>query len=548
MRITPKIAHFIVGMLAWGLTHPVHANEWLYTVRPGDTLWDVVEKYTVHLGYVDRLQALNGVTNPKRLDVGSTLRIPVGWLRSEPVSVVVQQVTGSANATRQDQATSRLLQSGDELRAGDSVATGESGNILLEFADGSTLQVRGSSNLVFDTLSQYGDTGMVDTRARLQQGRVNAEASPQQGAASRYEISTPSATTAVRGTGFRVSVDPSRSVTRTEVLEGTVEAANDRSREAVDAGYGVVVEPGEAVSSPRPLLPAPDLDALPRRFERVPLKLHWEALTGAESYRIQLSRQEGFDTLLADIVTDRPASTRIDLDRDGQYYLRIRGRDGDGLEGLDRIRGVELDAFPEAPFPQSPAPEAVIRTDRPVFTWSQPVDADAFTFELAADQAFQTLLADSELRGKTTFRPQQPLSPGSYFWRLATRDDKGELGPKGDVQRFRYVPPPPSPQPEPPALSDEDLNLRWPVGESGQTYLLQLSRERSFENLLIEERLSEPSYTGPLPPRGTYYFRVAVVDTDGTTGHFSTPQQVKVPFAYLGEVIFGALSLLFLLL
>ena len=158
-----------VGLI-WTLVvqSSAYATEWTYTVRPGDTIWDVVDKYAVNLYYVDKLQRLNGIDDPKRLPIASTLRIPVKWLKREPVSVSVLSISGSVMTQRRDTDAVVTVQAGDVLRSGDTLITGQSGNALLEFADGSSMNVRRASTITFDTLTQFGDTGMVDTRARLQ--------------------------------------------------------------------------------------------------------------------------------------------------------------------------------------------------------------------------------------------------------------------------------------------------------------------------------------------------------------------------------------------
>lgn len=33
----------------------VRADDWIYTVRPGDTLWDLTRRHLKHGGYVERL-------------------------------------------------------------------------------------------------------------------------------------------------------------------------------------------------------------------------------------------------------------------------------------------------------------------------------------------------------------------------------------------------------------------------------------------------------------------------------------------------------------
>lgn len=67
----------------------VRAEDWLYTIRSGDNLWNVAERHLVSMKYVPRLQQLNRIHDPHHIPPGKVIRIPVdgrpagrGMLRS----------------------------------------------------------------------------------------------------------------------------------------------------------------------------------------------------------------------------------------------------------------------------------------------------------------------------------------------------------------------------------------------------------------------------------------------------------------------------------
>ncbi|PZQ20029.1 MAG: hypothetical protein DI562_22475, partial [Stenotrophomonas acidaminiphila] len=68
------------GWLGWGLvllwlaSWSAQAQEWVYRVRPGDTLWDVTGTYLKPSIPWQRLQEHNGIANPYQLPPGSSLR------------------------------------------------------------------------------------------------------------------------------------------------------------------------------------------------------------------------------------------------------------------------------------------------------------------------------------------------------------------------------------------------------------------------------------------------------------------------------------------
>ncbi len=472
---------------------------------------------------------MNQVSDPEHLQPGSKLRFPVRWLKIQPAPATVTNISGSAKVLVGEDKQEQSLVTGQQLTVGDMVVTGQDGNVVMEFADGSRLIIRSDSEVVLDTLSAWGDTGMADTRVRLQRGRIDAEVAPATGPASRYEIHTPAAVSAVRGTVYRVRADSDRPEARTEVLSGNVAVSGEGRSRRVPETFGVVAKKGKPPDPPRRLLPKPDISALADRFERSLIQISWPDLKGARAYRVQIADTAKFETLHVDRTVLGADIDRVNLDKDGDYYLKVRGIDKVGLEGLDAVHKFVLNARPEPPMSMQPISDTVIRESQPQFRWTVTDNATGYRFQLAASEDFGAPLKSLELKDQSSFSPTEPLDPGTYFWRLATRDNAGELGPYGDVQAFTYRPPPPGPATAPPNVTDDALNVRWPKGETAQSYHLQIATDAEFKKLVVDEKVTEPSYVLPRPRSGSYYMRVATVEPDGYQGPYSAVQTAEVP-------------------
>jgi len=121
---------------------------------------------------------------------------------------------------------------GEQLPAGTILDTG-SGRLLLRLSDGSELLVRPHSRL------QLQQPSLTDpSYLQLLLGKIRALVNKRTGGTVPFELGTPSAVIAVRGTQFDVEVDR-RSVTEVDVIDGLVEVSG-RS----PAAGSVLLEPG----------------------------------------------------------------------------------------------------------------------------------------------------------------------------------------------------------------------------------------------------------------------------------------------------------------
>ena len=312
---------------------------WEYTFRPGDSIWKIAEKYTTTVDNWLEIRELNKIHEgpDRRIPPGTRIIIPVSMLKLQPVPALVIAVSGGPGLVR---ANGEALEAvvGMQLFSGDRIVTGNGQSLRMQFADESELQVLPGSEVVLDKLSHHKHTGMVDTRLRLNSGRISTRVKKLK-PDSHYEIKTPAATTAVRGTEYRLSSE-SVLLSRAEITEGTIGVSAGGTDKDVKEGYGIVAEKDKPLPEPVKLLPAPTIsDNL--SVDKSMLQVSWDELEGAESYRYQVAKDEQFNDVVIDNST---VDSKIEI-KDllpGRYYLRVRGVDRYKLEGFDAIRDYEI--------------------------------------------------------------------------------------------------------------------------------------------------------------------------------------------------------------
>jgi hypothetical protein len=477
-----------------------------------------------------RLQRDNHLPDPRPLQPGSTLRLPGAWLQPQPTVAEVIHVVGTVSVQR-DGGPAEPVAVGATLRAGDVLQAQPESSLSLKFADGSRLLLRPESELRIRRLLQYGRAAAHQSRLQLQRGSVDSSVPPPApGGWRRYDIETPSVNLGVRGTEFRTHVEAQTQRSRLEVLEGTVAVTGAGGAPAraqrVDAGQGAVFGAGQPVAAPGRLPDAPDLSSVAPRLERVPLHLAWTAQPGAAAWRAQVYEPGPDPALLLDGSFAMPQARWADLP-DGRYELRVRAIDGRGLEGVDARRSFVLKARPVPPFTIEPRAGAKVYGENVQFAWTRPDGVSSYRLQLSDVAEFDTPRAD--LGGLAEPEHRLALPPGSYHWRLASVRADGDQGPFGDAQPFTLKAIPQAPRLESPQLRDDALVLRWSAGAPGETYELQLARDREFRDIVHTQRSELPEAVLARPGAGVYFVRVRAADADGFAGPYGVTQQFEIP-------------------
>ncbi|MBU1237828.1 MAG: FecR domain-containing protein [Gammaproteobacteria bacterium] len=520
-----RLANLAVALAALLTLAPLTAgadDEIRYTIRPGDTLIALSQKMLINPRQWPWIQKLNGITDPYHLIPGSALRMPVALLKLESATARVRSVSGEVSAD------GRPLKPADTIAPNAHITTGAQGFVTIELIDGSRLVLQPESSLKVEMLSRYRNTDLPETRLRLDAGRVESVVTKSLAPRPKYIINTPTAAIGVRGTSFRVGSEGANGASRAEVTEGTVAVGRDDAKESapLHAGFGIVAEPGGAISAPVALLPAPDLSGQPALYERPVIRFVLPPLAGAQSYRFQVGADADLQVLLADTTASQPEAKFGGLP-DGEYTLRVRGIDAKGLEGRDADFRFRLKARPQPPFATAPVGNVKLRAVSAALAWTTNPDAARYRVQVTHDEAFARIFADIDGVEGTTIMPASKLPPGDYLWRTRSIRADGDVGPWGDPQRFRLRALPAAP--EPPKLDDHELTLAW-SGEPGQTFLFQFARDDKFTDLVAERELTEASITLPRPQPDTYYMRVRATDADGFVGPFTDTQIVEVPY------------------
>jgi hypothetical protein len=471
-----------------------------------------------------QLQQHNRIVDARRIPVGTVLKIPVRLLATEPVPARVLSASGEVSGPQ-----GVAVAAGQALPQGARLQAGDGGQATLQLVDGTVLRLRAGSAVQVETSQRLPRSGEVLSGVKVEAGQVEVQAQKRPGAgAPGFQISTPLGLLGVRGTEFRVSVDARAETTRNEVLEGQVmtEGRDGRAGRSVAAGFGVVVDRSGTVTPPVRLLAPPDVSAWPALQERVLVRFPIRPQPAVVAYRAQVAAaaDPAFERVLQDVRSTGAELRLVDLPN-GDYRIRVRAEDAQGLQGRDALHLFTLKARPEPPLPTGPGPKAVVSGARLDLAWASVDEARSYRLQLARDEAMREPIQDQRTLAGTAWSVDA-LAPGVYFWRLASERSDTDQGPFGPVQRveLRALP---APLP-PPRVGEDSLKLAW-EGLPGQTFEVEFARSADFAVLELTRRTEQSALELRLPGTGRYFVRLRARDPDGFVGPYTAPQAFTVP-------------------
>ena len=503
-----------------------------FTVSPRDTLIGLSSKVFVSPQAWREIAKLNGLRDSNRIYPGQVLNVPVRLMRSRPAPARLVSVTGEV------QVAGAAAAAGSELNEGQSLQTGAAGSAVVELADGSRIGLPPSSLAEVVASRRYGSqdaaaaasspsTGLFSGVLRLVRGSVEVFATKVL-RARPLEVTTPTAVVGVRGTRYRVNFDESaNSITRTEVLEGLVrlDAAAKPNGADIAAGFGAAIDATAATPAVAKLSAAPDLSAVPERFERPLVRFQMPA--EAVPLRVQVAADEAFEQIVSDQRVPAGTDVRIAGLADARWYLRARRVGEQGIEGFDAQRPFVLKARPEPPAGSTPRSRAKQSIGAVEFAWAPNVESRSVRLQVASETTFAQPLLDQT--GITADRfSREIVAAGTYFWRMASVRADGDQGPFGDPQSFELRPLPEAPQGGM-AADGKSLVLSW-GGRAEDKQQVELASDPEFKNLVAKDELTKPEWAVPTPGRaGTYFFRYRSIEPDSFVSPYSSALKIEVP-------------------
>ena len=521
-------------------------------VTTRDTLIGLCQKYLAHPEKWRQVAKLNHLADADRIAPGQKIVIPVAMLKGVPMDGTVSFLKGDVSSQPAGgPAAWRPLQVRDIVKEGSSLKTAEDSAVEISFEDGTSFLLRENSLLTLKT-SKKGLLHFLRV-LRLEGGKIISRIKAATGKDSRFEIETPSALAAARGTHYRVAVD-GQGTTRAEMLESRIDLLAMGMAVSLKEGEGAVARRNEPPSQPIRLLDPPEPQRLAAVYGDRSSAIRFNRVQNAAQYRVVLARdQEGKHAARTAVIKPDDAFIFEGLD-DGGYYLLAASIGEEGLEGApSKPQEIKIRRKPMPPDIVTPLNKAAL-PEMPVrIQWHNVIGVSAYQVQIATTPDFSGPLMESGTIKKTIYGTDK-LHDGSYYLRVRSLAEDGYAGDWSDVREFTAV------KLMPPALrkpdgNDDKLYLEWEPLKGATGYHLQIARDEAFGSIIVDRTPAESKLVLENPPDpGKYYMRVAARNADQETSGFSKTGSFEIEKSknYFYEVLGGAagvgLALLLVLL
>ena len=256
--------------------------------------------------------------------------------------------------------------------------------------------------------------------------------------------------------------------------------------------------------------------------------LSWDRVDGAASYRVQLSTDSNFGSLLANVTTvNNKWAPQTQLPMDQTIYWRVWS----GTTVTEEYSQGEFTrssiAAPTvvAPTGSATAPEEIqLPSGSLSFAWEPVRGASSYTLETSDAEDFTpTRVTSYPNILATRYTPNALPQPGAtFFWRVRAVLGTGIVTAPSVPQAYRIEPPDlpaqPITPPDGPTNTLTEVVLQWHPIEGAVTYNVQLSTDQNFLDSSATQTVTNIKSTRYSPPKTVnndqYYWRVQPVNAD----------------------------------
>ncbi len=271
--------------------------------------------------------------------------------------------------------------------------------------------------------------------------------------------------------------------------------------------------------------------------QKVNLALNWNDVNFAEKYRLQVSTESNFSTLLKDEWLVNSEYHLTNLSYNTVYHWRVLAADFADTTEFSGTWQFTTKQNLTIPVLATPANNSTNQKTNLTLNWNDVNFAEKYRLQVSTLSNFSTLLKDEWLVN-SDYNLTNLSYNTTYYWRVLAADFADTTAFSGTWQftTKQNLTVPVLASPSNNATNQKvNLTLNWDDVNFAEKYRLQVSTSSNFSTLLKDEWLINSNYyLTNLSYNTTYYWRVLAADFSDTTAfsgtwQFTTKQNLTVP-------------------
>ena len=249
-----------------------------------------------------------------------------------------------------------------------------------------------------------------------------------------------------------------------------------------------------------------------------PVLFSWESVNEATSYRIQVSTNSQFSSLLINTTVSRTTYQSSQSFSPGTYYWRVKAINDCGESDWSNTWSFTIECE-KPPSPELLSPRNNATATPPVtFSWEASEGATLYRFEISVESSMGSLIFNTSVSG-TYFEIDDetyPFQEDTYYWRVIPENSCGRGEPSAIYSFTVGCKRPSTPKLELPSNGSKTkspVEFSWKPVDNEKLYRIQISTDSNFGSIVYDEKVSG-RYSANLE-NGTYYWRVKALNDCG---------------------------------
>jgi uncharacterized protein YjdB len=259
--------------------------------------------------------------------------------------------------------------------------------------------------------------------------------------------------------------------------------------------------------------------------------LQWNAVTGVKNYRVQVSKESSFATILLDNSSVSTNTLQLtNLEEGITYYWRVSSSNEAGSSSFSTVWNFQTKVTVIAPVPPvlvSPTDNSTGLATSLKLTWNPVPNANSYGIEVSKNPDFSSLISKESSLTSNEFTPSGLEEGTQYYWRVNASNSAGSSGWSAvwSFSTKEKVNPPSPPQLLGPLHESVGLSgkttFTWTKSETALGYGLQVSKDQNFavNQVDLSNISSESTEVISLEKGVTFYWRVYAFNEGGNSGY-----------------------------